>query len=79
MFTNRSFNDQASVPAYENFIEIDPGNYTFIFKNITTGAVVYTTSAQPLLTDRIYTLAIRGFNGGTTTQAIGGFVYANKP
>ena len=79
MFSNRSFNDQASNPSYENFIEIDPGNYTFIFKNITTGAVIYTTTAQALLTDRIYTLAIRGFNGGTGTQAIGGFVYANKP
>lgn len=79
MFTNRSFNDQVSNPVYENFIEIDPGTYTFIFKNITTGAVIYTTTAQALITDRIYTLAIRGFTGGTLTQAIGGFIYANKP
>ena len=79
MFTNRSFNDQASNPVYENFIEIEPGSYTFIFKDITTGAVIYTTTAQTLLPDRIYTLAVRGFTGGTTTQAIGGFVYANKP
>ena len=64
---------------YENFMEIDPGAYTFIFKNVTTGAVIYTTPAQTLVTDRIYTLAIRGFNGGTAAQSIGAWVYPNKP
>jgi hypothetical protein len=45
----------------------------------TTGATVYTTSAQVLLTDRIYTLAVRGFTGGAGTQAIGAWVYPNLP
>lgn len=64
---------------YENFMEIDPGSYTFIFKNVTTGAVVYTTPAQTFATDRIYTLAIRGFTDGIAAQSIGAWVYSNKP
>lgn len=79
MFANRTFNDQAATTSLENFMEIDAGIYTFIFKNAGTGATIYTTTAQVLLPDRIYTLAVRGFTGGTGTQAIGGWVYPNKP
>jgi len=79
LFANRTFNDQVATTSHENFIEIDAGTYTFIFKNKVTGATVYTTSAQSLIPDRIYTLAVRGFTGGTGTQAIGAWVYPNKP
>jgi hypothetical protein len=79
LFTARSYNDQVANTAYESFIEIDAGTYTFLFNNSGTGANVYTTSAQTLLPDRIYTLAVRGFTGGTGTQAIGAWVYPNKP
>lgn len=79
LFTNRSYNDQVVTTTNENFIEIDPGTYTFLFNNASTGATVYTTSAQLLFPDRIYTIAVRGFTGGTGTQAIGAWVYPNKP
>ena len=79
LFTGRSFNDQTVNTSFQNFIELDPGTYTFLFNNATTGATVYTTSAQVLLTDRIYTLAVRGFTGGAGTQAIGAWVYPNLP
>ena len=79
LFTGRTFNDQAVAADKEKFIEIDAGTYTFLFNNASTGATVYTTSAQSLLPDRIYTLAVRGFTGGTGTQAIGAWVYPNKP
>jgi len=79
LFAGRSFNDQATNASFEKFIEIDPGTYTFQFLNASTGVVLYTTTAQTLLTERIYTLAARGFTGGTGTQAIGAWVYPNKP
>ncbi len=79
VFSARSFNDQANNKTYEKFIEIEPGTYTFLFNNATTGATLYTTSAQILLTDRIYTIAARGFTGGAGSQALGAWVYPNKP
>ncbi len=79
LFTARSFNDQASNTSFENFIEIDPGAYTFLFKNASTGAILYTTTSQTLLTERIYTIAARGFTGGIGSQALGAWVYPNKP
>ncbi len=78
LFAGRSFNDQAANTLYESFIEIDPGTYTFLFNNASTGATVYTTSAQLLFADRIYTLAARGVVGNATSP-IGAWVYANKP
>jgi Domain of unknown function (DUF4397) len=79
LFANRTFNDQATNTTYESFIEIDPGTYTFLFNLASSGATAYTTSAQSFLPDRIYTLAVRGFTGGAGTQAIGAWVYPNKP
>ncbi len=79
LFTARSFNDQSTNSSFEKFIEIEPGAYTFLFKNATTGATLYTTTSQILLTDRIYTLAARGFTGGAGSQALGAWVYPNKP
>ena len=78
LFANRSFNDQVANTAYESFIEIDPGTYTFLFNNASTGATVYTTSAQLLFPDRIYTIAVRGVVGNVTSP-IGAWVYPNKP
>ena len=79
LFTNRTFNDQSSNILYENFIEIDPGTYSFLFNNAGTSVTAYTTSAQTLLPDRIYTLAARGFVGGAGSLALGAWVYPNKP
>lgn len=79
LFANRSFNDQVANTANEKFIEIDPGNYTFLFNVAATGATAYTASSQTLLPDRIYTIAARGFVGGAGSQALGAWVYPNKP
>lgn len=79
LFTNRSYNDQTTATANENFIEIDAGTYTFLFNNAVSGATAYTTSSQTLLPDRIYTLIARGFVGGAGVQALGALVHPNKP
>ncbi len=78
LFANRTFNDQVATTTHENFIEIDAGTYTFLFNNATTGVTEYTTSAQALLPDRIYTIAARGIKGNATSP-IGAWVYPNKP
>jgi hypothetical protein len=79
LFSNRSFNDQSTNSAFENFIEIPAGNYTFAFRVISSGLIGYTTTTQTFLPDRIYTLAARGFAGGAGAQALGAWVYPNLP
>lgn len=78
LFKNRSFNDQATTTSLQDYIEVDPGIVTFAFKTANTSTVLYTTSSINLLPDRIYTIAARGFVGGTGNQNLGGWVYANK-
>lgn len=78
LFANRSFNDQEGNDAKQEFIEIDPGIYNFVFKLTGTNTAAYTTSSLNLLPDRIYTLAARGFVGGATNRALGAWFYANK-
>ena len=79
MFTNRSFNDQEANKAVQQFIEVDPGSYQFVFRTAGTTTTLYTTSTLTLLPDRIYTLAARGSVGGTGNKALGGWWYANRP
>jgi hypothetical protein len=79
LWSNRSFNDQATTQSWEKFIELPAGSYSFEFRNASTGAVAYTIPTQTLLADRIYTIAARGFVGGAGNQALGGWVYPNKP
>jgi hypothetical protein len=79
IFSNRSFNDQFTNNSLESFIEVDPGNYVFLFNLASNGATAYTTTSQTLLPDRIYTLAARGFVGGAGAQGLGAWLYPNKP
>jgi hypothetical protein len=78
VFSSRTFNDQATTTTHQNFIEVDAGNYTFLFNNAATGATVFTMAVQTFLPERIYTIAARGLIGNTTTP-VGALVYANKP
>ena len=78
IFSNRSFNDQTNT-AFQEFIEVDPGPYQFVFRTAGTTTVLYTTSTLNLLADRVYTLAARGSVGGTGNKALGGWWYANRP
>jgi hypothetical protein len=78
LFSSRTFNDQATTTSHENFIEVDAGNYTFVFTNAATGAVVYTMALQTFLPERIYTIAARGIVGNGVSP-LGAVVYPNKP
>lgn len=79
LWRNRTFNDQAVTKSNEEFIEVDPGVYTFKFLNTGTSTVAYTTTTINMLSDRIYTIAARGFVGGATNKALGAWVYPNRP
>lgn len=79
LWSNRSLETQATASANEAFIEIPAGNYSFEIRLASSGAVAYTIPVQNLLTDRIYTIAARGFVGGVGSQALGAWVYPNLP
>jgi hypothetical protein len=79
LYSNRTFNDQSTNTSHQGFIEVDPGSYSYEIRLAGTSTVVYTIPAQSLLPDRIYTIAARGFVGGAGSQALGGWVYPNKP
>jgi Domain of unknown function (DUF4397) len=79
LFTNRTFNDQDTDPNKAKFINITPGVYQFVFKLAGTNTVAYTTTSLTLVPDRIYSLAARGFVGGTGSAALGAWFYVNKP
>ncbi|MBC7850127.1 MAG: DUF4397 domain-containing protein [Chitinophagaceae bacterium] len=78
LFTNRAFNDQGNA-AFQEFIVVDPGLTTFVFKTTGTSTVLYTTASLNLLPDRVYTLAARGVVGGAGAKALGALWYANRP
>jgi hypothetical protein len=78
LFSNRSFNDQGSEDL-QKFIEVDPGIYQFAFKTAGTNTTLYTTTSLNLQPNRVYTLAARGFVGGTGNRALGGWFYPNRP
>ena len=79
LFTNRSFNDQDNNATFQQFIEVDPGSYQFVFRTTGTTTVLYTSSTLTLLADRVYTLTARGSIGGTGSKALGAWWYANRP
>jgi hypothetical protein len=78
-WANRSFETQATASANERFIELPANNYTFEVRNASNGALITTITSQAYLPERIYTIAVRGFIGGTGNQAVAGWLYPNKP
>jgi hypothetical protein len=79
IWSNRAFETQATATARENFLELPAGTYSFEIRNATSNTLKTTISSQVYLPERIYTLAARGFVGGTGNQAISGWLYPNKP
>ncbi len=79
LYSNRTFNDQNTNASLQSFIEVNAGLFSFEILAAGTQTVLYTISGITLKPDRIYTLAARGFVGGAGNQALGGWVYFNKP
>ncbi|HEX6913738.1 MAG TPA: DUF4397 domain-containing protein [Chitinophagaceae bacterium] len=70
-FTNRSFNDIAASGMYHAFTEVDAAGLTLQVKLAGTSTVLATLPPLTLVAGKIYTVVIRGFNGGTGSQALG--------
>ncbi len=79
LWSNRTFETQTTATAKEGFIELPAGTYTFEVRNTISNILKTTIASQVYLPERIYTIATRGFVGGTGNQAISGWVYPNKP
>ena len=78
IYLNRAFNDQETLKDFQLFRETPPGNYIFEVRAAGTTTVLTTFATLSFLPDRIYTLALRGFTGGTGNRAVSGWWYTNK-
>lgn len=70
-FNNRGFNDFMVNAMYHSFTEIDAGAVNLQVKLAGTSTVVATLPAVTVTAGKIYTFIIKGFTGGTGTQALG--------
>lgn len=68
---NRSFNDVSSNASYSAFQEVDAAGLTLTIKLAGTSTILATVPVPALTAGKIYTFIIKGFAGGTTTQALG--------
>lgn len=70
-FNNRGFNDIASNASFFNFTEVDAAGLNLQVKMAGSSTVLATIPTINLEAGKIYTLIVRGFVGGTATQALG--------
>lgn len=70
-FTNRSFNDIGSNTTFHNYTEVDAAGLNLQVKLAGSSTVLATIPTITLQAGKIYTLIIKGFVGGTATQALG--------
>ena len=70
IFTNRSFNDQVTNTAVQNFTEVNAGNLNLELRLTGTSTVILPIPTITLQAGKIYTIYARGFVGGTASQAL---------
>lgn len=78
VFSNRTFNDQATNTALANFTPLDAGTYNLEVRLAGTNTVVLPLPNVTVAAGKIYTVFAKGFVGGTGTQALGAQVIVNK-
>ena len=77
LFTNRTFNDQATNANVTAFTPVDAGNYTLEVRLASNNSVVLSAPVT-LTAGKIYTVFAKGFVGGTGAQALGAQVIMNN-
>lgn len=78
VFTNRSFNDQASNNALANFTPLDAGSYNLEVRLAGTSTVVLSVPNVTLTSGKIYTVFAKGFVGGTGSRSLGAQAIVNN-
>ncbi len=70
-YSSRTFNDQATNATLDQFIEVPAATYNLEARITGVGTVVTTAPGTVLQGGKVYTLFLKGFAGGTGTQALG--------
>jgi hypothetical protein len=81
MYSARTFNDQATNIALQDFVEIPnsgAGQYFFRVRLVSNPNAFINIGNITFQPNRIYTIAARGFVGGAGSQALAGWWLANK-
>jgi hypothetical protein len=78
VFSNRSFNDQASNSGLANFTPLDAGSYNLEVRLAGTNTVVLALPNVPLTAGKIYTVFAKGLVGGTGVRSLGAQVIMNN-
>lgn len=78
VFSNRTFNDQATTASLANFTPLDAGTYNLEVRLAGTNTVVLPLPNVALTAGKIYTVFAKGFVGGSGAQALGAQVIVNK-
>jgi len=78
VFSNRTFNDQATTVSLANFTPLDAGTYDLEVRLAGTNTVVLPLPDITLAEGKIYTVFAKGFVGGKNAQALGAQIIVNK-
>jgi hypothetical protein len=78
LFSNRSFNDQATNAAVASFTPVDAATYNLEVVLAGTNTVVLPLPGVALTAGKIYTVYAKGFVGGSGNQALGAQLIANN-
>lgn len=78
LFSNRSFNDQATTTSLSNFTALDAGTYNLEVRAAGTNNVVLNLPNITLASGKIYTVFAKGFMGGSGNTALGAEIIVNK-
>lgn len=78
VFSNRSFNDQATNASRADFTPLDAGTYNLQVRLAGTNTTVLNLPGVTLTAGKIYTVFAKGFVGGTEARALGAQVITNN-
>ena len=79
LFSNRSFNDQATNSTFQSYTVVDAGTINLQVRLAGTNTVAVAATPVTLQAGKIYTVFAKGLTGGTGANALGIEVIGNNP